>query len=167
MPCLYLLGLRALPHLTVLLSLTVLTAQVQAESAASPPKWVNYGVAKTLLSQPGGLEAAAVKAKHLIILPAFPQGTSLTLPDLVKASDVILVGRAGKKLSRLDLANNSVKTDQEIQMDLVLKGNAPQQLIVTLPGGLYVFSDQAIAEVQTPESQHIHERTELVLFLSN
>jgi hypothetical protein len=132
------------------------------EKSTASPSWL-----RALPSKPGGLESAARRVGHLTVPIYKATAVPMDLPTLSMASSAIVLCKVLSQRVGADPVTNVVQTKVQVQVDEVLRGNAPRYMDMLISGGNVIFGDGIDANVQTTESGTIETGLELVLFLSS
>jgi hypothetical protein len=118
----------------------------------------------------GGLrEAAKLKGHYVGDFDAHWDFSRLDIELLTKNSAAVVVGTTTKKLgSRLTSEGQLIFTDYEVTVQERIKGEvaAGARITVSLPGGRVEFEDGTIAELTTPNFEHMKTGGTYTLFLN-
>ena len=89
------------------------------------------------------------------------------IESLTKNSAAVIVGRFTKQLDGRLIDGRVINTDYEVAVEELVKGDLKQakKIVVTVPGGRFVFDDGTSVEELTPKFEHPHIGHAYALFL--
>ena len=164
---------RLLGSLAVGGALLMGSALLAQQVAVSQPATVDAATRRQQLRiyssyEGGGLEAAAaVTGFFEIELPAYPENAFVDLDDLVKFSDLVLIGEVASNRARLDEGGKVIVTDNQVSIERVLKGNGKRGDLIEVAklGGRVTFPNGHGARVITPDAFPMAAGQRYLLFL--